>query len=155
MGSVEKIAPYLEPVRKTVTVKKTPAEAFEIFTAKLASWWPLSQFSIYQAEAVTCAFEPRSGGDVYETSRSGERSVWGRILAWEPPDRFVMTWHPGRDADTAQEVEVRFAAVAGGTRVELTHRGWEKLGAEAAPTRESYDSGWETVFGERFATACA
>ena len=64
-----------------------------------------------------------------------------------------MTWHPGREADTAQEVEVRFTEASGGTLVELEHRGWASLGAQAAEMREGYVGGWEHVLGECFAPA--
>jgi hypothetical protein len=37
-----------------------------------------------------------------------------------------------------------------GTRVELTHSGWEKLGDAAASQRERYDRGWGTVFERHF-----
>ena len=135
MGSVENIGPYIAPLRKSVVVRRAPAEAFEIFTGRLASWWPLSRYSIFQADAVTCAIEPRVGGEVFETSSDGARGTWGTVLVWEPPQRFAMSWHPGREAATAQEVEVRFVPVAEGTRVELEHRGWavvfERLYAEA------------------------
>ena len=45
------------------------------------------------------------------------------------------------------EVEVRFIADGAGTRVELEHRGWERVGAEATEVREAYDSprGWVTT----------
>lgn len=155
MGSVESITPYLEPIRKTVTVPRTPAEAFEIFTARFSTWWPLGTYSIHQKEAATCAIEPRVGGEIYEVSKSGARCAWGSVLAWEPPHRVVLHWHPGRDPATAQEVELRFVAVTSGTRVELEHRGWAKLGAAAAETRESYDGGWETVLGKIFVAACS
>jgi uncharacterized protein YndB with AHSA1/START domain len=155
MGSVESIGPYLEPVRKTIVVARTPAEAFETFTGRIASWWPTAKYSIHQGETAACGIEPRVGGEVWETSRSGERCTWGKVVAWEPPRRFVMTWHPGREPGTAQEVEVRFTAVPGGTRVDLEHRGWATFGPGATEAHEGYDRGWQEVFGERFAAACA
>jgi len=155
MGSVENLSPYLEPVRKSVTVKRTPAEAFEIFTERIGTWWPLSQFSLHQAEAATCGIEPRVGGHVYEVAKRGERAVWGTVLTWDPPRGFSMTWHPGGEPETAQEVELRFAGVPGGTRVDLEHRGWQKLGAEAKEAREEYEGGWATVFEQLYVAACA
>jgi uncharacterized protein YndB with AHSA1/START domain len=155
MGEVEGIGPYLEPLRKSVVVARAPAEAFEIFTARLASWWPLARFSIHQAEAATCGIEPRVGGEVYELAQDGRRAVWGTVTAWDPPRGFVMTWHPGRDPRTAQEVELRFLPEGEGTRVELEHRGWAKLGAQARETRRGYEDGWAHVFEVRFVEACS
>jgi hypothetical protein len=155
MGNVESIQPYLEPIRKSVTVRRTPAEAFEIFTAKMASWWPLAGYSIHLTESATCGIEPRVGGHVFEVSQHGERCVWGTVLAWDPPRRFSMTWHPGREPDTAQEVEVSFTAVSDGTRVDLEHRGWNERGAAGGESRERYDRGWRVVLEELYAKACA
>ena len=64
-----------------------------------------------------------------------------------------MTWHPGRNPDAAQELEVRFVVEPDGTRVELEHRGWQQLGSEAKDARERYDSGWTLVLA-RFVEAC-
>lgn len=151
---IDDIRPFLEPLRKTVTVRRAPEEAFEIFTARIASWWPYRKFSIHQERTVSCTIEPRTGGEVFEVTAEGERGVWGRVLAWEPPHRLVFSWHPGRPAATAQEVEVRFVAVPEGTRVELEHRHWAALGEAAATSRTSYDQGWATVFETCFVEAC-
>ena len=94
------------------------------------------------------------GGAVWEETTAGVRHVWGTILAWEPPARLVFTWHPGREASLAQEVEVGFAAVDGGTRVTLEHRGWEVLGPAAEETRGGYVTGWDEVFVRRFGDRC-
>jgi uncharacterized protein YndB with AHSA1/START domain len=155
MASVHDITPFVEPIRKSVVVRRKPEEAFEIFTARLASWWPYTQFSIHQGETATCAIEPRVGGEVYEVSKGGERATWGRILEWEPPRRFAMSWHPGVSPDAAQVVELRFTAVAEGTRVDLEHRDWTRLGADAAEARKNYDGGWATVFEQCYLEACA
>lgn len=154
MANVEPIEKYLEPVRKSVVVSRPPREAFAIFTERLASWWPREKYSIYGADSATCGVEPRVGGEVFEVATDGRRSIWGTVLTWEPPGRFVMTWHPGRGPDTAQELELRFVPVAEGTRVELEHRGWEKLGAAAADSRNTYDGGWAMVFEVRYKEAC-
>lgn len=153
-SNVERIEPYLEPLRKSVTVACPVEHAFEVFTARIGSWWPLSKYSISQERARECAIEPKVGGEVYETDDDGERFPWGRVLVWDPPRRFAMTWHPGREADTAQEVEVRFTASAEGTLVELEHRGWAVLGDRAREARESYSDGWDQVLGESFPPAC-
>ena len=125
----------LEPVRKAVTVRRSITEAFEVFTQGISRWWPLAKYSVSRERAARCAIEPRAGGEVFEVGDDGAKFVWGTVLVWEPPHRFVMTWHPGRDASSAQEVEIRFTAGDGGTRVELEHRGWEKLGDRAAEVR--------------------
>jgi len=152
--SVEPIQPYLEPLRKSVRVERTPAEAFDVFTARLGQWWPLAQYSISQERAKTCVMEPRVGGDLYEVRDDGERCPWGKVLAWEPPHRVVLSWHPGHEPEVAQEVEVRFTAQGSGTLVELEHREWARLGERAREIREGYAEGWTGVLEVFFAGAC-
>ncbi|MGH9368784.1 MAG: SRPBCC domain-containing protein, partial [Thermoanaerobaculia bacterium] len=151
---VEAEVVHIAPVRKAITVKRSVADTFEIFTARIGRWWPLLTHSISEQRAVDVVIEPRVGGELCEVRDDGERFPWGRVLAWEPPGRLVVTWHPGQDPAAATELEVRFSPVEGGTRVELEHRGWVKLGARAREVREGYDRGWESVFGKSFAEAC-
>ena len=135
------------PVEKTVTVKWSPEAAFRRFTEEIDTWWPLKTHSVGQEDAETVVFEGRVGGRIYEKQRDGSTADWGIVRIWEPPRRVVFTWHPGRESDTAQEVDIRFSPEGEGTRVALTHRGWELLGPDAAKTRDEYDSGWDLVLG--------
>lgn len=153
--SVEPIAPYLEPVRKSVRVSRPPAEAFDIFTGGIGRWWPLGSHSLSQARALTCVIEPRPGGSIFEEDDQGQRFPWGHVIVWEPPRRVVMAWHPGQPPEVAQEVEVRFSPDGAGTLVELEHRGWQKLGDKAAAARGGYDQGWNDVLGVHFVRGCA
>jgi hypothetical protein len=47
----------------------------------------------------------------------------------------------------ATDLEVRFSPEGDGTRVELTHGGWERYGDRADESFGSYNSGWDTVLG--------
>jgi uncharacterized protein YndB with AHSA1/START domain len=135
------------PVIRSVHVRRTPDDSFRIFTERLGSWWPLATHSVYEERAVDAAFVD---GKIVETSDTGERCEWGTVTAWEPPHRLAFTWHPGYPAAQATSVEIEFRADEDGTRVELTHRGWEALGGRAARTRASYVNGWVPVL-EAFA----
>ncbi len=154
MSSVIPFPRPIEPVRKSVVVPLAPARAFRLFTEGLGRWWPLLGHSISAERAVSCGIEPRVGGLVYEVRDDGERFRWGEIRAWAPPARFVMSWHPGRDVSSAQEVEISFTAVPEGTRVDIEHRHWERLLERAEAARTSYDEGWNTVLGRSFVEAC-
>jgi hypothetical protein len=148
----EPIAAFqVPPVEKSVLLPCAPARAFEAFTAEIAQWWPLATHSIGQEKATRVTIEPRVGGRVYETAADGAEHDWGRVLEWTPPRRFAMTWHPGRGADTAQILELDFAAEGAGTRVRLTHRGWETLGDKARAVRDNYESGWASILSRNFA----
>jgi len=137
------------PVVKAVSVRATPAQAFDYFVRDLARWWPLAQFHT-GPDPVDCAIEPRVGGRVFERAADGRETAWGTVVAYEPPHRLTFTWIVGLSAELAQLIEMRFMPQADGTRVELTHSGWEKLGDAAAKLREGYDRGWAMLI-ERYA----
>jgi uncharacterized protein YndB with AHSA1/START domain len=140
-------------VQKSVLVDAPPEEAFRAFTAGLSEWWPFETHSIGGERTHRAVFEEREGGRVYEVLETGEEEDWATVLAWEPPQRFVLSWHVNK-TQPATEVEVRFAVEGDGTRVRLDHRGWERPGADAGGGRDGYDAGWEHVLG-RYAAALA
>ena len=135
----------LAPVRKSVIVNRPVAEAFRLFTAEIATWWPLRSHSVGEESAETVVFEPREGGRVYERKSDGSIIYWGEVVAWEAPRRFVLAWQPNPDAAAATELEVTFTPEGDRTRVDLEHRGWELLGEAAARKRMEYEAGWDGV----------
>ena len=66
------------------------------------------------------------------------------------PHRLAFSWIVGVTAEQEQLVEIRFTAEDRGTRVALTHSGWEKLGDAAASLRDRYDRGWGTLIERHF-----
>ena len=138
-------------LRKSVEVARSPADAFRVFTEGISSWWPTETHSVSAEAATAVVLEPGEGGRIYERTAAGEEHDWGRITEWNPPERLAFTWHPGRGEDTAQLVEVRFAAAGEGTRVELVHTGWERLGSAATELFGNYDRGWQHLLEDRFA----
>jgi uncharacterized protein YndB with AHSA1/START domain len=132
-------------VRKSVAVRCAPEQAFALFTEGVASWWPLATHSVGEERARSAVFEGRVGGRIYEIWDDGQEHDWGEVLVWEPPHRVVYSWQPNPKRPAATEVEVRVVAEGDGARVELEHRGWERLGAEATEAYGNYDGGWDTV----------
>jgi uncharacterized protein YndB with AHSA1/START domain len=133
-------------VRKTVTVALPPREAFELFTDGLATWWPFESHSTSDERPETVVIEPHEGGRVYDRLPSGKENDWATVTAWEPPRRFAVNWHVTAGSP-ATDLEVRFAPEGDGTRVDLTHGGWERYGDKANESFGSYNSGWDTVLG--------
>ena len=133
-----------EAIRKTVLVDFTPEEAFDLFTARIAKWWPASSHSYGGDEVTDVVFEGKLGGRVYEVTPAGERD-WARVREWEPPHRFVIDWLIG---DGGTEVEVTFAPEGPGSRVVLEHRGFEP-----GESRSNYDAGWDVVLAPFVETA--
>jgi uncharacterized protein YndB with AHSA1/START domain len=146
----------IEPVRVAVDVRRGLEEAFRVFTAEITTWWPVEGHSVEPDKVAAVVLEDRVGGRLYERWHDGGEADWGRVLAWEPPTRLLLAWSPNPERPAPTEVEVRFLAVeAGRTRVELEHRGWERLGELAAQARDSYRDGWPTVLDAYAATATA
>jgi uncharacterized protein YndB with AHSA1/START domain len=138
----------IEPVRQSVRVRRPIESAFQLFTRDIGAWWPVETHHVGDGQVASVVFEGRPGGRIYERDRDGLTADWGRVLAWEPPSRVVFTWEPtAASRGAATEVEVRFVAEdAGMTRVEVEHRGWERLGdLVGAQARASYNSGWPGV----------
>ena len=131
----------LPPIRRQVVVPAPPDRAFDVFTRDIGAWWPVHRHSVHGAGSRP-AF---TGGELVETGPGGEQVPWGSVLAWEPPHRPRITWHPGYEAERAGEVEVTFAPADDGTTlVTLTHHGWDRF-PDPAAARESYGAGWPVV----------
>ncbi|HME73330.1 MAG TPA: SRPBCC family protein [Myxococcota bacterium] len=137
----------IAPVRKSIRVNANQAHAFEVFTSGLGRWWP-RKAAIGKAPMKAAVMEPHLGGRWYELSEDGSQADVGKVLVWEPPHRFVISWninaHWKPDSAVGSEVEVRFVAEGqNATLVELEHRKFELMGAEAgASMRKDVDGGW-------------
>jgi len=126
-----------EAIRKTVLVDFTPADAFDLFTHRIASWWPVATHSYGGDEVTSVVFEPVVDGRVYEVTEKGEQD-WARVREWEPGRRFLLEWLIGEANGT--EVEVTFEPEGPGSRVVLEHRGFG-----SSDRRENYNDGWGVV----------
>ena len=146
----------IEPVQVAIEVRRGIEEAFRVFTDEIAAWWPVAGHSVEPDRVEAVVLEGRLGGRLYERWHDGEEADWGRVVAWEPPRRLVLAWKPNPERRAATEVEVRFVAVEPDhTRVELEHRGWERLGDLGPEARASYDGGWPGVLDSYAGTAMA
>ena len=135
----------IEPVRKRRDVALSPERAFELFTERMGEWWPLPTHSIAEQDAVGVRFEGRVGGRVVELTASGAEFVWAEVRTWDPPHRFVLSWHPAVEPEASSTVEVRFVATPARCRVELDHHDLDEHGEVGRAMREQYDPGWDQV----------
>jgi uncharacterized protein YndB with AHSA1/START domain len=146
----------IQPVVVAIDVRRGIEEAFRVFTAEIGAWWPVAAHSVEPDKVETVVLEGRVGGRLYERWHDDGEVDWGRVLDWEPPARLVLSWSPTLERRPPTEVEVRFLAVEPDhTRVELEHRGWERLGDLAAQARSSYEGGWPRVLDAFAGTAMA
>ena len=142
------------PVRQSVVVRAPQRRTFDAFVRTIGAWWPVRPFSAGKDRVAAVTVERRCGGRVYETWADGTEVTWGELLAWEPPERFVMTWTM---TPVATEVELTFTTLGPRlTRVAVTHRGWEALSDEqlgedcALPggyAGGAYATGWALILG--------
>jgi uncharacterized protein YndB with AHSA1/START domain len=108
-------------------------------------------------------FEPRVGGYLYDRGVDGTECRWARVLAYEPPERVLISWDISpywqleTDLDKTSEVEVRFIAETDKrTRVELEHRNLDRHGDGWEGLREGVGSegGWP-LYLQRYADVIA
>lgn len=140
-----------DPLRISFDVACAAEHAFTIWTARISAWWPRDHTISGQAEQIV--LQDRVGGRIYERAADGTEHEWGEVTVWQPPARLAYLWYLGRDRADATEVEIRFLAQgAGATRVEIEHRGWERLGAAGGPWRDRNQAGWQSLL-PHFVTA--
>jgi len=148
-------------VRVSIEVEAPIERAFAVFTDDIGSWWDPTHH-VLQVELAEMVFEPRTGGYLYDRGVDGSECHWARVLAYEPPNRLVISWditpHWQLETDLGKtsEVEVRFTAQEPDrTRVELEHRNLERHGDGWEQMRNAVGSpgGWPAgmrAFAERF-----
>ena len=146
-------------IQRKITVNATVEHTFKVFTESFTTWWP-PEYHIGQADYAEAVIEPHVGGRWYEKGVDGSECDWGRVLAWEPPSRYVMAWQLNPewafdpDITKASEVEVLFIAEGPTrTRVELEHRGFERAeGGDKIREAVSSEGGWGSLL-QLFAAA--
>ena len=142
------------PIRRTLRVKAPQHKAFDTFVAGMGGWW-IRSHSLLAAPQQNVVIEPRSGGRWYEVGEDGSEQDWGKVIAWERPDRVLLAWQLNADFDydpgIETTVEVRFSADGDGTIVEFEHRDLERFGERAAQVRGDYESGMDGGWGELLA----
>jgi uncharacterized protein YndB with AHSA1/START domain len=133
-----------EPLRLDVVVACPPDHAFDVWARRIDVWWPRDHTATGEPGA-RVVLEPQVGGRIYEVAPDGTEHEWGEVTAWEPPRRLAYLWHLQTDRAAATDVEIRFVPDDAGTRVEIEHVGWERLGDVADAWRERNLGGWTTL----------
>lgn len=143
----------IEPIRISFEVQCPPDHAFQVWTEKTSRWWPTSH-TVSEKPGLNVIFEGRQGGRVFERTVDGGEIDWGEITVWEPPRKLGYLWFIRTDRSDATDVEITFhEAGDGATRVEIEHRGWERLAERGQPWREANVGGWNGVL-PAFIAAC-
>jgi uncharacterized protein YndB with AHSA1/START domain len=149
-------------VRREIDIAVPIERAFAVFTEQFDRIKP-REHNMLAVPIAETVFETRVGGSVYDRGEDGSVCRWARVLAFEPPHRFVISWditpqwQVETNPDRCSEVEVHFVAQGPDrTRVELEHRhlnrhgdGWENERAGVAA-----EDGW-ALYLQRFADLTA
>jgi uncharacterized protein YndB with AHSA1/START domain len=142
--------PSATSIRHSIVVNAPIDKAFRVFTEDFGRFKP-PEHNLLGVEIAETIFETRVGGYVYDRGVDGSECRFGRVLAYEPPHRVVISWDISpawqieTDLDKTSEVEVRFIAdTAERTRVELEHRNLDRHGQGWESVREGVDAdqGW-------------
>ena len=108
------VHPSETAVRTSIVVDAPIERAFSVFTEDFGSFKP-PEHNMLGVEIAATVFEPREGGHLYDRGVDGSECRWARVLAYEPPDRVVISWDIGpefqveTDLSKTSEVEVRFS----------------------------------------------
>ena len=132
------------PLRMSVDVACSVEHAFTVWTSRIDAWWPRDHTVTGQADLVV--LQTGVGGRIYERTSDGVEHDWGEVTVWKPPTQLAYLWHLGADRADATEVEIRFLAQGeGATRIEIEHRGWQRLGPSGDEWRDRNRAGWQTL----------
>jgi uncharacterized protein YndB with AHSA1/START domain len=149
-------------VKQSVVVEAPIERAFKVFTEDFGSFKPAEHNMLRVAIAET-VFEPKVGGFLYDRGADGSVCRWARVLAYEPPNRLLMSWDISpqwqieSDPKKTSEWEVRFIAeTSQRTRVEIEHRHFDRHGEGWQGVREGVaaDQGWP-LYLQRYADRMA
>jgi uncharacterized protein YndB with AHSA1/START domain len=145
-------------VRTQITVDAPIERAFRVFTEDFGSFKP-PEHNLLGTEIAETVFEPHEGGHLYDRGVDGSECRWARVLAYEPPERVVISWDISprwqieTDLEKTSEVEVRFISeTPDRTRVELEHRNLDRHGDGWEDVRDGVggEGGWP-LYLQRFA----
>ena len=143
-AAAQRISPA--PIRKSLRVRASRQKAFDTFVGDMGGWW-LKTHSLLGSAQQDVVIEPSAGGRWYEVGEDGSEQIWGKVLAWEAPERVLLAWQLNAewtyDPDFETTVEVRFTPDGDYTIVDFEHRDLDRFGANAEAVRGDYDTGMD------------
>ena len=82
-------------VRREIVVDVPADRAFRVFTEQFDRIKPRDH-NLLPVPIAETVFETHVGGHVYDRGEDGSECRWARVLAFDPPERFVISWDIGR-----------------------------------------------------------
>jgi uncharacterized protein YndB with AHSA1/START domain len=127
---------------KSVILPLPPLAAFELFTQKIGEWWPPDRRHTKDPASQIFLLE---SGRFYERARDGHEVELGAVRSWELPRRILLDFFIATGPQKPTEVEITFAAQAGGTRVTVTHRPKPESADVWTERAPRYERSWDVV----------
>lgn len=124
LGSLSAPAAHVGPVaglRRELTTRLTPAEAWRLFCEDIAIWWPVARVSLSALaggalpQGVT--LDARPGGRLAEVLFDGSRGDWAQVTEARPGALLALEWRLGLVAEAP--VTIAFLDEDGGSRLVL------------------------------------
>ena len=138
------------PLRLSFDVACPAEHAFRVWVSGISTWWPRDHTVTGEAELIV--LRGGVGGRIYERTADGAEHDWGEVTVWETPTRPGYLWHLAGTGPPPPRW-IRFLPQGdAATRIEIEHRGWERLGAEGEQWRERNLAGWQTLLPHYLAT---
>jgi uncharacterized protein YndB with AHSA1/START domain len=132
----------IAPVKQSVVVNAPIERAFKVFTQDFGSFKPV-EHNMLPVQIAETVFEPRVGGHIYDRGVDGSECRWARVLAYEPPNRVLLSW----DISPQWQIETDPDKTS-----EIEHRNLERHGHGWEGVRDGVDGdqGWP-LYLKRFA----
>src|SRR5260370_1047291 len=161
-GDPMSIQPADTSVRTSIVVEGPISRAFKVFTEGFGSFKP-AEHNMLKVEIAETVFERKGGGFLYDRGADGSVCRWARVLAYEPPNRVLLSWDVSPhwqiedDPLKTSAGEVRSIGEAPQrTRVEIEHRNLDRHGEGWQGVRDgaAVDQGWP-LYLQRYANLFA
>lgn len=125
---------------KTVIIKADPEQVWDYLTKadKLARWFHEAKADMIAGEDYQLLRE--------NPARRDEPLLWGKVLEADKPNRLVTTFTHEWLKHVETIVTWQLTKIDGGTRLMLTHEGFEACGKSAFDLLKDHDEGWDEHF---------
>ena len=132
-------------VRRSIVISAPPERVWQEFESfeRMKRWWSTDK---PDRKETLSRYEPRLGGAMRMEIESGGQTIRFvcRITAFDPPTEltFELDW-PERGWAAPTVVSVRLTPNQYGTLVEISHYGFERIGADALDQFHGFGGGWD------------
>jgi uncharacterized protein YndB with AHSA1/START domain len=124
-----------------------PDRVWRALTADLGRWWTAPYF-VDPDHVTGLVLEPGVGGRFMECwGEPGQGYLLGQVVEWLPPLRLGFTWQQPNWAGAVTLVAVRLEPEGEGTRVLVSHEGFERVPG-GGEKWAGYAHGWSDLLGK-------